>query len=266
MWDEAPASQGEQCRNSPPSGPTTSTRSGAVATEVAGEFDAPFARRFGEHFPALHPLFFQLYGERDDSLDQLAAVIAEAAASWTARSPELKARDEQREADPGWFLSNRMLGGVCYVDRFAGSLEGIRDSIPYFHELGLTYLHLMPLFESPEGNSDGGYAVSSYRHVNPALGTMDELAALATELRQAGISLVVDFIFNHTSNEHEWARKAVAGEPGYQDFYLIFPDRTLPTPTRRPCARSSPTTIRARSCSCRTGDGSGPRSTTSSGI
>ena len=104
----------------------------------------------------------------------------------------------------------------------------MRDSIPYFEELGLTYLHLMPLFESPEGNSDGGYAVSSYRRVNPALGTMDELAALAADLRLAGISLVVDFIFNHTSNEHEWARKAVAGEPGYEDFYLIFPDRTMP--------------------------------------
>ena len=143
----------------------------------------PFARRFAEHFPTLHPLFVELYGERDDGLDQLAAVIAEAAASWTSAPLELKARDEQREADPGWFLSNRMLGGVCYVDRFAGSLAGIRDSIPYFQELGLTYLHLMPLFESPEGNSDGGYAVSSYRRVNPALGTMDELAALAADLR-----------------------------------------------------------------------------------
>ncbi|MGC5170375.1 amylosucrase [Microbacterium sp. DT81.1] len=200
----------------------------ALATLGAGEIDASFTRRFYEHFPTLHPLFLELYGERDDSLDQLAAVIAEAAASWKVRSPDLKARDEQSEADPGWFLSNRMLGGVCYVDRFAGSLAGIRDSIPYFQELGLTYLHLMPLFESPEGNSDGGYAVSSYRRVNPRLGTMEELAALSAELRDAGISLVVDFIFNHTSNEHEWARKAVAGERGFEDFYLVFPDRTMP--------------------------------------
>ena len=199
-----------------------------VAAERAGEFDPAFARRFAEHFPALHLLFVALYGDRDDGVEQLAAVIAEAAASWNSRPLELKARDDQREAEPGWYLSNRMLGGVCYVDRYAGSLAGIRESIPYFQELGLTYLHLMPLFESPEGNSDGGYAVSSYRRVNPALGTMDELAQLAADLRRAGISLVVDFIFNHTSNEHEWARKAVAGEPGYEDFYLIFPDRTLP--------------------------------------
>ncbi|SFS14694.1 amylosucrase [Microbacterium sp. cf046] len=199
-----------------------------LASQRAGTFDAAFARRFTAHFPTLHPLFVTLYGERDDGLEQLAAVIAEAAASWNERPLELKARDDLREQEPDWYLSNQMLGGVCYVDRYAGDLRGVRDSIPYFEELGLTYLHLMPLFESPEGNSDGGYAVSSYRHVNPALGTMQDLSALAADLRLAGISLVVDFIFNHTSSEHEWARKAVAGEPGYEDFYLIFPDRTMP--------------------------------------
>ena len=199
-----------------------------IASESVGAFDAPFARRFAAHFPTLHPLFVQLYGARDDGLEQLAAVVAEAAASWTSRPLELRARDDLREQNPDWYLSNQMLGGVCYVDRYAGSLQGVRDSIPYFEELGLTYLHLMPLFESPEGNSDGGYAVSSYRRVNPALGTMDDLAALAADLRLAGISLVVDFIFNHTSNEHEWARKAVSGDAQYEDFYLIFPDREMP--------------------------------------
>ncbi|WP_404430942.1 amylosucrase [Microbacterium lacus] len=198
------------------------------AAEAVGPFDSAFARRFTEHFATLHPLFVDLYGDREDGLEQLAAVVAEASASWNARPLELKARDDLREADPEWYLSNRMLGGVCYVDRYAGNLQGVRDSIPYFQELGLTYLHLMPLFESPEGNSDGGYAVSSYRRVNPALGTMDELAALAADLRLAGISLVVDFIFNHTSNEHEWAQNAVAGEAGYEDFYVIFPDREMP--------------------------------------
>jgi amylosucrase len=200
----------------------------SLAESHAGRLDDAFLARFDAHAPRLHALFRPLYGERPDGLEQLAAVIGEAAASWNARPLELKARDAQREEEPGWFESERMLGAVAYVDRYAGDLEGIRAQIPYFQELGLTYLHLMPLFDSPEGNSDGGYAVSSYRRVSPALGTMEQLASLAADLRLAGISLVVDFIFNHTSNEHVWARKAIAREPEYEDFYLIFPDREMP--------------------------------------
>ncbi|MFH8248807.1 amylosucrase [Microbacterium sp. B2969] len=200
----------------------------AHTEQHVGAFEEAFQKRFDAHFPRLHALFRRLYGDRGDGREALADVIALAAASWQARPLELKARDDLRDADPDWFQSQRMLGGVCYVDRYAGGLTGIRDQIPYFQELGLTYLHLMPLFESPEGNSDGGYAVSSYRRVNPALGTMEELAELAADLRLAGISLVVDFIFNHTSNEHGWAQRAIAGDEGFEDFYLIFPDRTMP--------------------------------------
>jgi amylosucrase len=190
--------------------------------------DAAFDARLARSFPTLHALFDRLYGERDDALDALSGVVADAAASWADRPADLKAADARREADTGWYLSNRMLGGVCYVDRYAGDLAGVRARIPEFVELGLTYLHLMPLFAVPEGNSDGGYAVSSYRAVAPHLGTIDDLQALAADLRANGISLVLDFIFNHTASNHEWARKAVAGEPGYEDFYLIFPDRTMP--------------------------------------
>nr|WP_082484971.1 amylosucrase [Microbacterium sp. Leaf151] len=190
--------------------------------------DREFLAHAELHLPRLHELFVRLYGERPDGLERLASVVELARRSWTERPRALKSLDRERDSTPDWFESERMLGGVCYVDRYAGGLSSIRDRIPYFRELGLTYLHLMPLFDSPEGNSDGGYAVSSYRRVNPALGTMEELASLAADLRRAGISLVVDFIFNHTSNEHEWAKKAVAGEPGFEDFYLIYPDREMP--------------------------------------
>src|SRR5947209_291823 len=121
-----------------------------------------------------------------------------------------------------------MVGGMCYVDLFAGTLQGLRDQLPYLKKLGLTYLHLMPLFESPEGNSVGGYAVSSYRRVNPSLGTIEELAELAHEFQEHGISLVLDFVFNHTSDEHEWARRAQAGDYEYERFYYLYPDRTMP--------------------------------------
>lgn len=202
--------------------------SSILADLTADHVDREFLGNVELHLPRLHHLFVQLYGDRADGFESLASVVDLARRSWAARPADLKAVDRGRASDPDWFADERMVGGVCYVDRYAGGLSGIRDAIPYFRELGLTYLHLMPLFESPEGNSDGGYAVSSYRRVNPKLGTMQELAELAAELRRAGISLVVDFIFNHTSNEHRWAKKAIAGDAGYEDFYLIFPDREMP--------------------------------------
>jgi amylosucrase len=187
-----------------------------------------FEARLAVHFPSLFELLLQLYGERYDFFYHLERILVAAAENWIARPPALKELDAAREADRCWFQAQEMLGGVCYVDLFAGNLAGIRKKIPYFRELGLTYLHLMPLFACPEGENDGGYAVSSYREVNPTLGTMAELQALAGELRENGISLVLDFVFNHTSDEHAWARRAVAGDLDYQDFYYLFPDRTMP--------------------------------------
>ncbi|BCW71100.1 alpha-amylase family protein [Arthrobacter sp. NicSoilB8] len=189
---------------------------------------AAFEERFDRHFPSLFRLFHDLYGTRHDWLDQLTELVMQSARSWAERPADLKALDAKREHNSGWFQANTMLGGVCYVDRYAQDLAGVRARIPYFKELGLTYLHLMPLFLTPEPHSDGGYAVSSYRDVNPKLGTMQQLRDLATELRANGISLVVDFIFNHTSDEHEWALRAAAGDPAFSDFFWIYPDRSMP--------------------------------------
>lgn len=194
----------------------------------AGPDRAVFEERFDHHFPVLLRLFQDLYGTRQDWVDQLTNLVLESARSWVQRPAGLKSLDAEREHSSGWFQANTMLGGVCYVDRYTADLDGIRSRIPYFKELGLTYLHLMPLFLAPEPHSDGGYAVSSYRDVNPQLGSIQQLRDLAAELRANGISLVVDFIFNHTSDEHDWARKAAAGDPAYSDYYWIFPDRSMP--------------------------------------
>ena len=187
-----------------------------------------FLNRVNEHFPTAFEHLYNLYGNQYDFFYHLEQILGNLIDLAAARPADLRALDQQREQNPNWFQSEKMLGGVCYVDLFAGNLQGLREKIAYFRELGLTYLHLMPLFKAPEGNSDGGYAVSSYREVNPQLGTMDELAALAAEFRANGISLVVDFVFNHTSDEHDWAKKALAGDPAYQDYYFMFPDRTIP--------------------------------------
>lgn len=187
-----------------------------------------FDRRRDRHLPRLSGLFQELYGSDIETQDQFLQLLTDLEQSWSDRSETLRQLDTERELAPDWFQSNKMLGGVCYVDRFAGGLAGIRSRIPYFVELGLNYLHLMPLFAAPADKSDGGYAVSSYREVNPALGTMAELAALADELRANGISLVLDFVFNHTSHEHQWAKRAIARDPEFERFYLIYPDREQP--------------------------------------
>ncbi|MFN2218575.1 MAG: alpha-amylase family glycosyl hydrolase, partial [Anaerolineae bacterium] len=188
----------------------------------------PFQARLETHFETLFDLLLHLYGKRYDFFYHLETILEAAARMWLARPSELRALDAEREANPRWFRAETMLGGVCYVDLFAGDLAGIRAKIPYFKELGLTYLHLMPLFLSPEGEDDGGYAVSSYREVDPTLGTMEELAGLTAELRRNGISTVLDLVYNHTSDEHEWARRALAGDLDYQEYYLMFPDRRMP--------------------------------------
>lgn len=187
-----------------------------------------FLDRLHAQFGRVFKLLYSLYGQQYDFFYHFESILLGAVDMFAARPDELKQLDLKRETNPDWFQSEQMIGAVCYVDLFAGNLQGIRERIPYFEELGLTYLHLMPLFRSPADNNDGGYAVSSFREVNPALGTMTELAALARELRQHGISLVLDFVFNHTSDEHEWALKALSGDKHYQDYYWMFDDRTVP--------------------------------------
>lgn len=203
-----------------------------------------FEQRLRREWPRLFELLLGLYGSQYDFFYHLEQLLIAMAQSWSERPLWLKQRDAVREADSEWFQSERMMGGVLYVDRFCGTLNRLREFIPYFNELGLTYLHLMPLFAAPEGNNDGGYAVSSYREVNPQIGTTAELAALAQELDRAGISLVLDFVFNHTSDEHEWARRAQAGDPDYQEFYFLFPDRTMPDAYERTLREIFPTVRR----------------------
>jgi amylosucrase len=187
-----------------------------------------FSNRLEKFAPQLFEELHALYGQHASYADFLVDLTFVAFQSFQVRPSDLKTLDVQRENNPRWFQSQKMLGGVCYIDLFAGDLRGLQAQIPYFKELGLTYLHLMPPYKCPIPNNDGGYAVSSYREVTPALGTMADLRDFAAALRKEGISLVLDFIFNHTSDEHDWAVGALAGKKQYQDFYYIFPDRSMP--------------------------------------
>lgn len=184
--------------------------------------------RLEAHWKRLFGLLYQLYGHHYDFFYYLEDIALTAIDRWLLRPAPLKELDRRRENDPGWYLSEKMVGGSLYVDLFGGDLRGLRERIPYLRDLGLTYLHLMPLFASRPGNSDGGYAISDYRSVDPKLGTTADLRALADDLRDAGISLVLDFVFNHTADDHLWAIRAQEGEQEFLDYYLTFPDRTLP--------------------------------------
>lgn len=197
-------------------------------TRVAAADRHVFLHRLPQQLPRIVTSLSAVYGSGPEIWDVVARAVLTAWDAYAERPADLRDLDRQREGAAPWFTSREAVGGVCYVDRYAGTIAGLREQIPYFRELGLSYLHLMPLYESPAGNSDGGYAVSSYRRVDPALGTMEELAELAAELRSQGIALVLDFVFNHTSNEHEWARAAAAGDPHFERFYWIHRDRTLP--------------------------------------
>ncbi|MCI9511207.1 MAG: amylosucrase [Oscillibacter sp.] len=197
-----------------------------------------FRRRLARHYDELKWLYIELY--RDEGAFRYFTEMLERC--WKGRKKALRDQDARREADPDWYRRRDLLGMMLYVDAFAGNLRGVREKLSYLEECGVNYLHLMPLLASPKGRSDGGYAVSDFRAVQPELGTMDDLEALADACRRAGISLCLDFVMNHTSEDHEWAKKARAKEPGYQERYFFYDNWDLPREFERTVPQVFPTT------------------------
>ena len=201
----------------------------SLARERLGalEADAFMARLEQAVFDIREPLE-ALYGEVVDIDELVNALVSDAIDAAAARPEKLRMLDRRREIDPAWFQRSRMIGYVAYADRFAGSLQGVAKHLDYLVELGVTYLHMMPLLKPRTGENDGGYAVQDYDEVDPRIGTMADLQALADDLHDRGIALCIDLVVNHTAREHQWAQQALAGDPTYRDCYLVFPDRTLP--------------------------------------
>jgi amylosucrase len=191
------------------------------------EADAFLGRLEQLSFDILGPLS-QVYGDVTDVGPFATALVLDALRAVAGRPVPLRRLDRRREIDPAWFQRSRMIGYVCYADRFAGSLQGVREHLDYLAELGVTYLHLMPVLQPRPGENDGGYAVADYDTVDPQLGTMADLEALAADLHERGMVLCIDLVLNHTAAEHQWARNALAGEPGCREMYLVYPDRTEP--------------------------------------
>ncbi len=176
-----------------------------------------YSERLAAEKPALIACLKELYGTCDDFplvLEKLEGILERYGTS--AIGPKVEAT---------WMNDNREIGMMLYVDLFAGSLAALEERIPYLADLGITYVHLMPLFCSPDGENDGGYAVSSYRSVDPRLGTIQDLSRISSLLHKNGMRLVLDFVFNHTSDEHDWAIAAKKGNPFYRNFYYLYPDK-----------------------------------------
>lgn len=182
--------------------------------------------RVEQWYPDVADGLATLYGDRAE--ETAARVLAAAARGFAERSGELRRLDLARTLNPAWAQDPSRVGYAAYTERFAKNLRGVEDRIPYLRELGVSYLHLMPLLTPRPGDSDGGYAVADYRQIRPDLGDMDDLAHLTGELRKEGMSLVIDLVLNHVAKEHEWAVRARAGEQRYRDYFFIFPDRTEP--------------------------------------
>ncbi len=204
-------------------------------TQWTPEFHDRFSRREAE----LTRLYRELYHNDMAAFARFTDMLY---AAYAARPEALKRLDRARQADPDWYKGHGLVGMLLYVKAFAGTLQGVREKLDYIQDCGVNYLHLMPLLESPEGRSDGGYAVSDFRKVQPELGTMDDLYALSQACHSRGIHLCLDFVMNHTSEDHEWAKRARAGEKAYQDRYFFYEGWDIPNAYEQTVPQVFPTT------------------------
>ena len=201
-----------------------------------------YEKRFQKHYDELKWLYCELYEDTPDVMEHLNDLTAKMREFFNSRNEELQTSDQKRESDPNWYKRNDLLGMMMYVNNFAKTLKGMEEKLDYIQECNVNYLHLMPLLASPKGKSDGGYAVADFRTVQPQLGTMEDFAELTSKCHKKGINICLDFVMNHTSEDHEWARRARAGEKEYQDRYFFFDSYDIPSLYEQTCPQVFPTT------------------------
>jgi len=199
-----------------------------IKPEISEQDLRHFYTRLGANFYGIHSLFQKLYGDRDDFDEQAQQLVETMALQYIKRPKKLRQLDLDREKDYNWFLSQKWVGMALYCKGFAGNLQTLQERLHYFQELGINLVHVMPIMLCPEGSSDGGYAISDFREINPEVGTLEDVRQLANKMRKRDILLVLDVVVNHTSNKHYWATRAKAGEEKYQDYYYSFENRNVP--------------------------------------
>lgn len=207
----------------------------SLLNDILSEFKQPkgedwhhFYTRLGANFYAIHSLFQHLYGHRDDFKPQMAKLVGVLAKHFGERAPHLRAKDLEREKNHDWFMHQKLVGMALYCEGFAGNLQNMRERLPYLQDVGINLVHILPILDCPEHQNDGGYAVRDFRKIDPRYGTLEDLDQLVTAMQQCDMLLTLDVVVNHTSDEHVWALKAKQGIQEYQDYYYMYPDRTIP--------------------------------------
>ena len=190
--------------------------------------DKAFSDRFLQHLISIESLFDSIYGHQIERNESFNALLESLIENYQQRPTTFLKKDIAKAEKGNWYLSNDIIGMSLYVDRFAGNINGLAEKLNYFEELGVNFLHLMPVFESPEGESDGGYAVSDFRKVDPRFGTNHDLNKLIQKMNAQDMYLMLDIVLNHTSHKHEWAEKAKSGDRYYQDFFYFYDNRDIP--------------------------------------
>ena len=205
----------------------------------APNWNKEFVQRFEARYDELKWLYCETYNNDMQAFSYLCNSLYE---YYHSRSAALKKRDREREKTPFWYSTNSLVGMMLYVDNFADNLKGVRNKIAYLGESGVNYLHLMPLLKSPKDRSDGGYAVADFRRVQPELGTMKDLEVLTAACHKNGISVCLDFVMNHTSEDHAWAKAARAGDEEARKRYFFFDNWDIPFQFERTVPQVFPTT------------------------
>ncbi len=206
--------------------------------EQAVRTEKIYRERFERHLDELRWLYMELY----DNDSMFAELCDNMERFYSERNGELKTSDRNREQRPDWYKKNDMLGMMFYIDNFAGNMQGVKDRLDYIEKCNVNYIHLMPFLETPEGRSDGGYAVSDFRKVQEELGSMEDLEALTAACHKRGINVCMDFVMNHTSEDHEWAKKARQGDGEYMSRYFFFDNDSIPSAYERTVPQVFPTT------------------------
>ena len=197
-----------------------------------------FEKRFRRHLDELRWLYIELY-DNYEMFDELCDMLS---VFYEERNDSLKNSDQIREKDSEWYKKNDMLGMMFYIDNFAGNMKGVKEKLDYIDSCNVNFIHLMPFLDTPKDRSDGGYAVSDFRKVQENLGSIDDLKALTNACHDRNINVCMDFVMNHTSEDHEWAKKARLGQKEYMDRYFFYDSYDIPQQYEQTVPQVFPTT------------------------